>query len=216
LAARVAPGPVTGIDLAAEAVAAAQVDPARPANLDFQVADVYALPFADGVFDVVHIHQVLHHLADPPAALREAARVARPGGLMALREGDYGAAFWFPASAAWEAWRDAHQRVARAGGTEMDAGRRLLAWLGQAGLAAAEVSGSIWTYPGFAPAAEIAASWAERLTGQHFADLAEAAGVADAAALRATADGLTAWADQPGAFFAMPHVEALVRLPAAA
>ncbi|MDR1119217.1 MAG: methyltransferase domain-containing protein [Bifidobacteriaceae bacterium] len=242
LAAHVAPGRVVGVDAAADAVRAAQDDPSRPGNLEYQAADAYALPFGDGEFDVVHIHQVLHHLEDPPRALREAARVAGPGGLLSLREGDYGAAWWFPAATAWESWQEAFQLVSRAGGMEVDAGRRLLHWLGQAGLAAPgresadgnqgggwtdgigqadgpkhaeiHVSGSVWTYPGFAPAQEIAGSWADRITDRRFADLAEQAGVADLTSLTATAKGLVEWARHPDAFFAMPHVEALVRLPA--
>jgi SAM-dependent methyltransferase len=216
LASRVAPGPAVGLDLAADAVAAAQADPSRPANLQFQVGDVYALPFADASFDVVHLHQVLHHLEWPAAALREAARVAAPGGLLSLREADFGAAFWFPAATAWAAWQETFQLVARAGGTEVDAGRRLASWLGDAGLAQAqvEVSGSLWTYPGFAPAAEIAASWAERISEGDFADLAQSLGVADKTSLVATAKGLVEWARHPAAFFAMPHVEALVRIHA--
>jgi len=36
------------------------------------------LPFADGSFDVVFSHEVLEHVADDRASLREMARVARP------------------------------------------------------------------------------------------------------------------------------------------
>ena len=38
----------------------------------------------------------MHHLADPVAALREMGRVCRPGGVVAVRETDYGAMTWFP------------------------------------------------------------------------------------------------------------------------
>ena len=42
-----------------------------------------ALPVADGSIDVVYCRQVLHHTTDLPAALRECARVLRPGGAFA-------------------------------------------------------------------------------------------------------------------------------------
>jgi ubiquinone/menaquinone biosynthesis C-methylase UbiE/uncharacterized protein YbaR (Trm112 family) len=41
------------------------------------VADVERLPFADGSFDLVFVHDGLHHLEDPMVGLREMARVAR-------------------------------------------------------------------------------------------------------------------------------------------
>ena len=41
------------------------------------VADVERLPFADDSFDLVFVHDGLHHLEDPMVGLREMARVAR-------------------------------------------------------------------------------------------------------------------------------------------
>ena len=41
------------------------------------VADVERLPFADRSFDLVFVHDGLHHLEDPMVGLREMARVAR-------------------------------------------------------------------------------------------------------------------------------------------
>ena len=58
--------------------------------------DAAALAFPDASFDVVHAHQVMHHLADPVAALREMGRVCRPDGVVAVRETDYGAMTWYP------------------------------------------------------------------------------------------------------------------------
>ena len=40
-------------------------------NMEFAVEDVHGMSFADDTFDVVHAHQVLQHVADPVAALRE-------------------------------------------------------------------------------------------------------------------------------------------------
>jgi SAM-dependent methyltransferase len=46
-----------------------------------QVADAEALPFADGSFDLVLGHAVLHHLPDLDQAWREIRRVLAPGGV---------------------------------------------------------------------------------------------------------------------------------------
>ncbi|MDR1441414.1 MAG: class I SAM-dependent methyltransferase [Bifidobacteriaceae bacterium] len=213
LAARVAPGEVLGVDVSPDAVRQAQDDPDRPANLNYETGDVYSLRFADQSFDVVHVHQVLHHLTDPVAAIMALARLVRPGGYLALREGDYGSVFWYPEAAAWRSWQETYQLVARGGGTEVDAGRRLVHWLNEAGLAdKASISGSVWTFPGYEPVRDMAASWADRLTERHFVGLAEELGVSDETSLVRTAAGLIEWANRPDAFLAMPHIEAIVRL----
>ncbi|RBY97546.1 SAM-dependent methyltransferase [Blastococcus sp. TF02-8] len=45
-------------------------------------ADATALPFVDGSFDVVTSYLMLHHVIDWEAAVAEAGRVLRPGGLL--------------------------------------------------------------------------------------------------------------------------------------
>lgn len=89
------------------------------------------LPFPDGTFDVALCHLVLLWLPDPPAALREMARVVRSGGrVVALAEPDLQARIDWP-ELGYAEWMS---RFLRARGGHPDAGRRLAEWFVQAGL----------------------------------------------------------------------------------
>ena len=55
-------------------------------ELGFVAGDALNLPFADGVFDAVTISFGLRNVADVPRALRELARVTRPGGRLVVCE----------------------------------------------------------------------------------------------------------------------------------
>jgi 2-polyprenyl-6-hydroxyphenyl methylase/3-demethylubiquinone-9 3-methyltransferase len=55
-------------------------------------ADVSALPFRDATFDVVVAGEILEHVRDVPAVIREACRVLRPGGTLVV---DTIAATWW-------------------------------------------------------------------------------------------------------------------------
>jgi SAM-dependent methyltransferase len=53
------------------------------------VGDAHSLDFPDGTFDAVFAHTLISHVTDPEAVLREMVRVVRPGGLVAVFDGDY-------------------------------------------------------------------------------------------------------------------------------
>jgi 2-polyprenyl-6-hydroxyphenyl methylase/3-demethylubiquinone-9 3-methyltransferase len=73
---------VTGIDPAAEAVAAARRHAATEGlSIRYDVGVGEALPYADASFDAVVCVDVLEHVADLAKVLSEVARVLRPGGL---------------------------------------------------------------------------------------------------------------------------------------
>ncbi len=56
---------------------------ARP-GIEFRVMDGMALDLPDGCFDAAILHMVLEVIPDPVRCLREAARVLRPGGRLAV------------------------------------------------------------------------------------------------------------------------------------
>ena len=77
---------VTGID-----ITPAMLDRARLlqqerglSNMTWKQGDVVPLPFADSSFSIVTSRFAFHHLLDPAGALREMARVCRPGGRVML------------------------------------------------------------------------------------------------------------------------------------
>ena len=57
---------------------------AKRSNVTVEQADITALPYADDSFDVAVAGNVIHLLPDPEQALRELARVVRPGGTITL------------------------------------------------------------------------------------------------------------------------------------
>jgi ubiquinone/menaquinone biosynthesis C-methylase UbiE len=71
-----------GVDTNREMLKCARVrlDNAGLSNCSVRLADIYNLPFQEGSAGAVVIHQVLHFLDNPKAALAEAARVLQPEG----------------------------------------------------------------------------------------------------------------------------------------
>lgn len=73
---------VTGIDPAADAIAAAQAHAAQTGKaIRYDVGVGEALPYADDSFDAVVCVDVLEHVQSLPQVVAEVARVLRPGGL---------------------------------------------------------------------------------------------------------------------------------------
>lgn len=55
-------------------------------SADLRQADMRLLPFADGSFDTVTMHHVLHFADDPVAVLAEAARMVSPAGKLLIAD----------------------------------------------------------------------------------------------------------------------------------
>lgn len=74
---------VPGVKLTGADFSAPMLEIAKKRHLpqtEWLVADALALPFADGAYDVITVAFGLRNMADWPAALRQMARVLRPGG----------------------------------------------------------------------------------------------------------------------------------------
>lgn len=55
-------------------------------NWDLRQGDINSLPLADGVADTVILHQVLHYLPTPEAAIAEIGRILAPGGRVLIAD----------------------------------------------------------------------------------------------------------------------------------
>jgi ubiquinone/menaquinone biosynthesis C-methylase UbiE len=213
LAQRVAPGRGVGIDSDPAPLGEARAEAQRHGvpNISFAVADVYNLDFADRTFDVVHAHQVLQHLADPVAALREMRRVCKDTGVVAARDADYAAMTWYPAQAVLDRWLDLYRRIARSNRAEPDAGRRLLSWARAAGFSEITSSATAWCYATPEERAWWGGLWADRVTSSALATQAVDQHFATCEDLADIADGWRKWAVQDDGWFAVLHGEVLCR-----
>ncbi len=89
-----AAGRVCGVDIAPPMLSIARSRCERLPQVSFELADVTRLPYADASFDVALASQVYEYVEDVDGALRELARVIRPGGRALLVDTDWESAVW--------------------------------------------------------------------------------------------------------------------------
>ena len=215
LAERLTQGSVVGVDASDDVLESARglADAHGTKNISFEHANAYELPFEDDSFDVVFAHQLLQHLSDPVAALREMRRVVKPGGFVAVRDADYEAMTWYPESAELTEWNMLYHEVTHTYGFEPDAGRRLASWVRDAGFdpATIEPGASVWCYATPDDRTWWGGLWAERCTQSNFAVQAKESALADDVALEQLAQGWREWAEAPDGWFAVLNGEVLAR-----
>jgi 2-polyprenyl-3-methyl-5-hydroxy-6-metoxy-1,4-benzoquinol methylase len=205
-------GRVVGVDASPEAIDIARLAAqGSGTEVSFEVDDVCGLRYGDGAFDVVHAHQLLHHVGDPVAALREMGRVCRPGGLVAVRDADYAGMTWSPSDPRLDRWSALFREQARRNGGEPDAGRRLLGWAHAAGFADVTATASVWCFASDEDRRWWGSTWAERVTESALAEQLIESGAADRRELALIAAAWREWAGHPDGFFTVPHGEALCR-----
>jgi SAM-dependent methyltransferase len=203
-------GRVIGIDAGEEVIAQAvssistSTSTTPPNNVSFQVGDITTrLPFADGSIDVVYTSQTLYHIPTPVPVMKEALRVLKPGGMLAMRETD--TLIWHPRRASTDAYCAAVGKAVPPGAQGVGTGRRLHAWAREAGFAPARMlvgtGGTCYAAP------ELARWWADlhvqRLRGEVGKRwLDELHLVRDQAELDELVAGLDAWGDDEQAWYA--------------
>lgn len=109
-------------------------------NVDFRKADIFRLPFKDGIFDDVIICFVLEHLHNPVQALIELKRVLKNEGTMVVIEGDHGSAFYYPDGKYAHSAIDCQIQLQRQAGGNSNIGRELYPLLKSIGLSDISVS----------------------------------------------------------------------------
>ena len=82
-------GQVTGVDPSPIFLAKARELSAHFSNLTFREGNADNLWFEDNAVDIVIFHTTLCHLSSPETALQETFRILRPGGWLAVFDGDY-------------------------------------------------------------------------------------------------------------------------------
>jgi SAM-dependent methyltransferase len=193
----------TSVDLSLDSLTAARRTVAELgcANVTFQQADIFRLPFAGASFDHVFVCFVLEHLRQPAAALSELKRMLKPEGTLTVIEGDHGSTFFHPHS---EAARRTIQCLvdiqARLGGDAL-IGRRLFPLLRHAGFGQVSVS------PRFVYADASRPTWVDGFTEKTFIAMVEgvreqalAAGLIDVSAWDTGIADLRAAAGSAGTF----------------
>ncbi|KAH8587684.1 ubiE/COQ5 methyltransferase [Bisporella sp. PMI_857] len=213
LAKYISDGHLTGVEYTDEPLAHARALAAEQnvTNIEFKIGDIHALPFEDDAFDIVHAHQVLQHIRDPVQGLREMRRVAKPGGLVAVRES--AVMTWYPELPELAEWKDVHTRVSEAKGGNPNPGSHIHVWARQAGFAREDITCSTgsWCYSTQEERAWWSDLWAERLTQSSFRGFAVDGGHCKQEDLERMAACWRRWGKDEDAWFSILHGEILCR-----
>lgn len=104
-------GRIVGVDVSADMLALARSRCAAKKTIELREANALSLPFADQTFDAVVSTQVYEYVVEIATALKEAARVVRPGGRLLIVATDWESSVWNSSDDArtarvLEAWRE--------------------------------------------------------------------------------------------------------------
>ena len=178
------------------------------ANVRFEVADIYKLPFEDSSFDAVFMSALIGNLREPIRGLREACRVLKPGGVIGVKEFDHGGDIMYPQELAMAKYEELYQRLRAENGHNGESGRMIGALLLQAGFGELRMTATYETLSDpkvLQGAAQVfigllAEGWSDAFTGR---------GWATAEDIQAMREAWLRFAEFPGALFVAAWCEAV-------
>lgn len=147
---------VLGIDSNEKSIQAAITDTKKAGlsrTVSYKLGDVYKLPLEDGYADLTCCRTLLMHLTDPLKAVKEMARITKPGGAVIAVEGGGMSAFYDPddekfsrlSRRAYKAWIDGVRKLE---GKTFEIGEKLPGIFRKARISGikAEVQANAWLY----------------------------------------------------------------------
>lgn len=116
-------------------------------NVEVLQADAKATGLPRALFDVVHARLVLVNVPEPERVVEEMVALARPGGIVASHEADWGAGFCDPPFPAWDRLLEVFKAYCRNNGIDPFVGRRTHQIFRTAGLNEIHVTPLVHVYP---------------------------------------------------------------------
>jgi SAM-dependent methyltransferase len=105
-----------------------------PENVEFRRGDAYASDLPDHSFDLVHMRFVASTAGNPQRLLKEAVRLARPHGIVALQEPDGSTLNCYPPHPAWNRLKAALLAAFKGVGADLELARKLYFVVQETGL----------------------------------------------------------------------------------
>ncbi len=173
LAKRAEPAETIGIDPPPSVIETARslAEAKAARHLTFEVGDILEPRFAPETFEAVFAHQVLQHLGQPVDALRQIRKLLAPGGVVGVRDVDWGSTTFYPENQGMRRFLTLYYELARRNRGEPNAGRHLRRWFRDAGFAEARVTTSTVSYTDPAATREWGDTYAERTHEQTYGSI---------------------------------------------
>lgn len=217
LARRVPEGKVTGLDTSEDLARQGRENAKAEGleNVDFVVGDAFHLDYPDDTFDVTHCHQVLFHLEEPLAVLKEMKRVTRSGGTIACREAIIGAGAVFPQPPPLERFFSSLHHMHTSLKQHPQAGMMLRHWAIQLGIPEENLlcSATPMCHTGKEEREWFGDVFSARCAGEEYMKNFTGTGAATRDEMLQMSEAWKMWAQEPGAWVVIPNGEIIMRVP---